>query len=349
LRVAFAHETWFTKGHFPLDWDFTFETLTLALLATALALTLAVRVAARLWPGADVPFLAQLAPWMPFAIRMHLAVSLLGLLSMGVYLSPAMDLEANLGGTALGATMAVVVVGMATGWHARAAAALLVAAGPLGMLEFGVSPVLQRLDLLGLALFILFSGPGRWSADAERGALAEPSAIELARAVWSLRVGAGLALIVVAFVEKLANPELALAFLQSHPDFNIAQVVGLPLSDLGFVRVAGVTEVLFGLLLISGALPQLCVLAVGIPFNATLWFLGTDELIGHLPIYGAMLVLLVYGSHPALRLAVSAAWPFTPYRWRGPRNRDGNPSIPLETAVGPRRADSRTSLAGNAE
>jgi hypothetical protein len=304
--------------------------LTLTLLAMAVAITFVIRLAARLWPGADLPALARLAPWMPFAIRMHLAVSLLGLLSMGVFLSPAMDLEANLGGIALGATMAAVVVGMVTGWHGRAMAALLVAAGPLGMLEFGVSPVLQRLDVLGLALFIVFSGPGPWSADAERGAAAEPSPIELGKAVWSLRVGAGLALIVVAFVEKLANPEMALAFLQSHPAFNIAQLVGLPMSDLQFVRVAGVIEVLFGLLLVSGALPQLCVLVVGVPFNATLWFLGTDELIGHLPIYGAMLVLLVYGSHPALRPAVSALWPFRvrlrsvePVESAGGRNRRG--------------------------
>jgi hypothetical protein len=42
------------------------------------------------------------------------------------------------------------------------------------------------------------------------------------------------------------------------------------------------------------------VIAAGIPFNATLFFLGTEELIGHLPIYGTMLALLVYGSNRAL-------------------------------------------------
>jgi hypothetical protein len=67
-------------------------------------------------------------------------------------------------------------------------------------------------------------------------------------------------------------------------------------SDLTFIRLAGTIELLFGLLIISGALPQLAVIAAGIPFNATLFFLGTEELIGHLPIYGAMLALLVYGS-----------------------------------------------------
>ena len=118
----------------------------------------------------------------------------------------------------------------------------------------------------------------------------------------------------VAFVEKLANPDLALHFLAEHPDFNVVQLVGLPMSDLEFVRLAGAIEVLFGLLVISGALPQACVLIAGIPFNATLWFFGNTELVGHLPVYGAMLVLLVYGSDPQLRPAVSALWP-----WSRPR------------------------------
>ncbi len=310
MPTVFAHETWFTDGPFPTDWSFAGETLTLVLLAAALAVTLLVRLIATRFPGVDLPFLARLVPWMPFAIRLHLGLSLVGLLSMGVYLSPTMDLEATVGGIALGATMAVVAVLMITGWHARAAAALLVAAGPLGMIEFGVGPVAQRADLLGLAAFVLFTGAGRWSADAETGSASEPTLGDMAKAVWALRVGAGVALIVVAFAEKLANPAMALDFLSSHPDFNVAALVGLPLGDLEFVRVAGAIEVLFGLLLISGALPQAIVLIAGIPFNATLWFFGTDELLGHLPVYGAMLVLLVYGSDPALRPAVSALWPF---------------------------------------
>lgn len=52
-------------------------------------------------------------------------------------------------------------------------------------------------------------------------------------------------------------------------------------------------------------------LIAGVPLNATLYFFGNTELVGHLPIYGAMLVLLVYGSDPLLRPAVSALWPWT--------------------------------------
>jgi uncharacterized membrane protein YphA (DoxX/SURF4 family) len=298
MPTFFAHETWFDHHAYPTDWGFAAEKLTLA-----------VRVLARVFPGIDVPALGRLAPFMPFAVRLHLAVSMVGLLSLGFYLSPAMDLQANATGIVLGAVMAVVAITMATGWHARWGAGLLVVAGPLGMTEFGFWAVAQRIDLLGLAFFILCTGAGRWSADAETGRAHEPALVDQARAIWALRVAAGIALIVVAFAEKLATPEMAVQFLADHPELNVAQQVGIGLSDLEFARLAGGVEVLFGLLLISGALSQAAVLIAGVPFNATLWFFGANELMGHLPIYGAMLVLLVYGSHPQLRPAVSALLP----------------------------------------
>jgi hypothetical protein len=50
------------------------------------------------------------------------------------------------------------------------------------------------------------------------------------------------------------------------------------------------------------------VIVAGIPFNATLFFLGRTELIGHLPVYGVMLALLVYGSSRRYADAVPV-WP----------------------------------------
>jgi hypothetical protein len=308
--IPFAHETWFGPDSFPTDWAFALQTLTLTLLAAAVAVTIGVRVLARFFPGVDVGWLARCAPFMPFAVRIHLAVSLIGLLSLGYYLSPAMDLQPDATGIFLGVVMAIVAIGMATGYHARWAAGLLLAAGPLGVGEFGVLPMLQRVDLVGLAIFIALTGAGRWSADYELGRTADPSPAAAGQAVWALKVCAGLALIVVAFAEKLAVPGMALDFLAHHQQFNVAQQIGVDWSDLDFARVAGAIEVLFGLLVISGALSQAAVLIAGVPFNATLWFFGTTELVGHLPVYAAMLVLLVYASDPALRPAVSSLWPF---------------------------------------
>ena len=312
MTLPFGHETWFDHGDYPTDWGFAAETLTLAYLGAAVLATAGVRLIARVHPGVDVPALGRLAPFMPFAIRLHLAVSMVGLLSLGFYLSPAMDLQADVAGILLGATMAVVAITMATGWRARWGAALLIAAGPIGMLEFGIWPVLQRVDLLGLAIYVLAVGPGRWSADLETGRAVEPTQLDHARGIWALKVAAGCALIVVAFAEKLATPDLAVQFLADHPELNVAQQLGIDMSDLEFARLAGGIEVLFGLLLISGALPQAVILIAGIPFNATLWFFGANELMGHLPIYGTMLAMLVYGSDPRLRPAVSALIPPRP-------------------------------------
>ncbi len=41
-----------------------------------------------------------------------------------------------------------------------------------------------------------------------------------------------------------------------------------------------------------------------VPFNATLFLFGQTELVGHLPVYGVFLALLVYGSNPATAAAV---------------------------------------------
>lgn len=119
MRLPIGHETWFVPDEVGADWGFAGETLTLVLLALAVAITVAVRLVERVWSGENVPFLARMAPWMPFAMRLHLAVSLIGLLSLGFYLSPAMDLAFDLPGVLLGAVMVVTAVLMAAGWNVR--------------------------------------------------------------------------------------------------------------------------------------------------------------------------------------------------------------------------------------
>jgi len=297
-----GHELWFVDDVPVKNWAFLWEARTLILLAVALALALLVRALARYRPGIDVPWLARLAPWLPFAVRMHLGIALAGLLSGGYYLAPAMELDKSLVGWMLGLVMASSAILLVIGWHTRRGAWLLIVAGPLGMLEFGFEAILHRVDMLGLALFLVLAGPGRWSADHELGRVREPALPELGRAVWALKIAVGSALIAVAVSEKLANPDLARRFTDERGvDFNVGRQLGLPLADLEFIRIAGAIELLFGLLVISGALPQMVVLIAGVPFNLTLYFFGTNELLGHLPVYGAMLVLLVLGSDPALR------------------------------------------------
>ena len=305
-----AHEAWFTEARPPFDWGFAGSPTSLALIAAALAVAIVWRLVAFRVPAPELPFLefvGRLGPWVPRLLGIHAGVSLLAQAARGTYLAPSLALPDGPWGSALAILEGAVGVWLITGFRIRGAAALLVLAGPLGMPGYGVVPILERMDLLGIALFLAILPP----ADTPGGAV-EQEPGRLGHALLALRLLVGGSLVVLAFTEKLARPELAFAFLDHFPAFNILQTMGLGIGDATFVKIAGAVELLFGLLIISGAMPQLAVIMAGIPFNATLFFLGAEELIGHLPIYGAMLALLVYGSDR--RAAAIVRWVPTPWR-----------------------------------
>jgi hypothetical protein len=294
-----AHALWFTDVRPDYDWSFATQPASLLAAGAAVVIAVAWRWAATRLPRPELAILrpvGRLGPWIPRLLAIHAGVSLLALAALQEFLVPTLALPDTWWGIALGILEGIVGVWLITGWKVRIAAWLLVAAGPLGMLGYGVVPILERADLLAIGLFLALLPPddrqpgGRITIDPERVRVA----------LFWLRLLTGIALILLAYTEKLARPELSLDFLDRYPAFNILQVVGgwvgVEVGDLAFVQFAAGVEILFGLLLISGALPQLTVLAAGIPFNATLFFLGATELIGHLPIYGAMLAVLVYGS-----------------------------------------------------
>ena len=97
----------------------------------------------------------------------------------------------------------------------------------------------------------------------------------------------------VAFTEKLANPALAQSFLQQHP-LNFTGALGIPMSDATFALCAGSVELLVGLFILFGLFPRLIILVAWLPFNLTLTIFDWVELIGHLPFYGALAVLLIW-------------------------------------------------------
>ena len=316
MGSVLAHEKWFTAARPEPDWGFLVEPATLAFVAAAILIAVAWRLVARRVGSPELRFLrplGALSPWIPRLLAIHAGVSLLAQAVDGTYLAPGLHLPEGGFGTALAIVEGAVGVWLVSGVKVRWAAGLLVLAGPLGMLHYGPVAILERADLLGIALFltVLPPGPDRWGA-------AEPVEDRVMWAAWYLRVFVGVALIVLALTEKLVNPELALQFLDRYPVLNVFDAVGLPISDLTFVRFAGAVEILFGLLLISGAMPQVAVIVAGIPFNATMFFFGYSELIGHLPVYGAMLVLLVFGSDPRLVKLVPVLTPWARER-RSPR------------------------------
>jgi uncharacterized membrane protein YphA (DoxX/SURF4 family) len=171
--------------------------------------------------------------------------------------------------------------------------------GPPALLAAGPVALLETADTLAVALFLAILPP----SDSTFGRVdADP--VRLRWALFFLRLFVAVALVTLAFSEKFTNPELARNLLEVHPELNLFGLLGLPVSDELFIVLAGTIELLFGLLVLSGALPQVVVLVALVPFNLTLFIFGTTEVIGHLPVYGVFLALLVYGSHPATAAAV---------------------------------------------
>jgi hypothetical protein len=302
MAAMLGHESWFTQARPAFDWGFAVQPMTLAGIALAVAAAVAWRIIGARFPRPELPFLeplGRLSPWVPRLLGIHAGVSLLALAARHDYYVPSLHLSSTPIGAAVAIAEGVLGVWLITGVRIRPAALAIVIGGPLGMLVYGVVPILERMDLLGVALFLVLLEPG---PDRLGAASTEPERV--ARATFALRALVGGALVLLAFTEKLINPQLALAFLDRFPAFNLAKTFGFEVNDLTFIRVAGAFELLFGLLIISGRLPQLVVILAGIPFNATLFFLGSAELIGHLPIYGAMLALLIYGSNRELARVV---------------------------------------------
>jgi hypothetical protein len=89
---------------------------------------------------------------------------------------------------------------------------------------------------------------------------------------------------------------MGVEFLERYP-LNFFPAIGFAgISNADFILIAGTVELTFGLLLISGAFVRLMTLILWVPFNLTLPFLGWRELVGHLPIYGIMALLVIWGE-----------------------------------------------------
>ena len=299
---ASAHERWFVEDTPGGDWGFFFSPLPLALVTLVVAATLVWRWVALLLSTPELRVLrplARLTPYVPRLLAIHLGVSLLALAATGDFLAHSLPLSSVPGGDAVGLLEAALGVWFITGVRLRPAAVALACLGPLALLASGPVSVLETAHLLGVAVFLAVLPP----SDGAFGRV-ELDLARLRPALLALRLGAAVALVTLAFSEKFTNPELAHATLDTYPALDVFDLVGIHLSQNTFVAVAGSIELLFGLLVLSGALPQVAVLVAAVPFNATLLLFGQTELVGHLPVYGIFLALLVYGSDPLTAEAV---------------------------------------------
>jgi hypothetical protein len=301
------HERWFVSRQHPVDFShlFTAQTavpLAIALVATGVAM-LAWRMRGRreiipgpLQLGMDWENYERLLSWMPLVIGLHTAVPLL---VAGVQLQlfvPNLALPYNFFGGLIALAEIVVALSFVYGAATRIGAALLAVIWVVGAIWFGPLLMLEHALFLGVAFFMFVMGRGPAALDMTLQRFHRPLERLVPRAVPALRVLTGIGIVVLAFTEKLWNVPMGVEFLERYP-LNFFPAIGVEgIGDAEFILIAGTVELTFGLLLFSGAFVRLMTLILRVPFNLTLPYLGWRELVGHLPIYGIMALIVIWGE-----------------------------------------------------
>ncbi len=115
-------------------------------------------------------------------------------------------------------------------------------------------------------------------------------------AVAALAMALGLQLAELAVHNKLLNPGLALIFIDDNGYLNFMRMVGLDsFKNIYFVFAAGIAELTLGTLLVFGIATRMIALGIGVIFAITSVIFGLHELLGHIPIMGVVLLIVLNG------------------------------------------------------
>ena len=288
------HVKWFVdaRGH-ETQYHLLLGAPVIAAFAVALAATaVAYFVQHRIPEPAAVRALERFATTGALALRVATALSLLAAAAAGWLFVPALEIDRDAIGYALlaGEVLCAVLIGL--GLFTRFAAVVLAMLGVLAMVPFSLENILEQVHILGIAVFLFVAGAGRVSLDARwQTHRALSHRVAPAAALALLRVAMGFGIAYTALTEKLLSPALAQALLDERTYLNVLRPLGVP--DPAFVWLAGTTELVVGVVVMSGQITR-PVMAVGLVlFTSTLIFFGLPELIGHLPYYGTMLTLFI--------------------------------------------------------
>lgn len=302
--VALAHEKWFVDAsRYPVRWDLLFSwPVAIALGVAGLALgglvLLSRLVRDPYWP--NPVWLRPVNPAVQAVVGIQTAISLVYMTVRGWLLAPTLSVTGEWWGYALLVVQLFVAFTFVTGWLTRVGGAVLIGLVLAAFALFPADKAAEQLLFFGIGAFFLIQGRGLFMPTGEL--------VRRLAAYWSryspialpvMRVFTGISILWLAFSEKLLNPQLALAFLDTRPEFNFMRLLGFNwFTDELFVYAAAVVEATVGVLLIAGALPRIVILFMWVPFNIAIPFLPPEELLGHLPILAVMYA--VFLGEPAV-------------------------------------------------
>jgi uncharacterized membrane protein YphA (DoxX/SURF4 family) len=302
--TVFTHEKWFHDArHFPTQWGEVIRFPGIVAVILALAAVAGLELWWRLRGGCDLipgPQALGALPdgrrgfyaLVPLILGIHVGLPLIVLGIRGELFSPNNQIP---GAWLYWVGVAQIGIGLCFlyGGLARLAGAALAMLWLVGIGLFGLEAMLENAHYLGFAAFFFLAGRGPHAVDRLLFPALEPAPHLARRAMPMLRIATALGLATVAFTEKLANPALAEAFLQRY-QLNFTSWIGFPMSDRLFVLCAGATELIIGLALMRGLFPRVIIGTAWLFINMTLTMFSWVELLGHLPLYGVMGVLLIW-------------------------------------------------------
>jgi uncharacterized membrane protein YphA (DoxX/SURF4 family) len=301
---AEAHVKWFHQGTKPpFDWNALARPETLVFVGAVVSLVLLLLVIQRARGGRgflpSLEFFGALPErrmalygLIPAILAVHFAVPLFVSSVQGTMFAPGLQLP-GAWAYLVGLLQAGIALALFYGGFTRVAAVILAWLWLVSIAFIGFENTLDNAVVLGFAAFFFLAGRGPIAIDRLIFPKLEPRAELMRYAVTALRIGVGVSLAASAFTEKLGNPLLASQFLTQYP-LNFTASLGFPIPDSIFVRMAGSVELLVGLCLIFGVFTREIIVVAWFPLNLTLTVFDWVELVGHLPIYGAMALLLIW-------------------------------------------------------
>jgi hypothetical protein len=247
--------------------------------------------------------LVVLTEYVPSIARIALGVSFAWCAGIGSIATPNLHVD-DATGLALRTVAVALGVMLVLGIRVRGAATATIALLVVAAFVAGTPMVaLERLDIIGLAVFVALVGGRRLDPRIDDRTL---HALGVA-STW-LRVLVATGLVVVAITEKLANVPMTARVLAEHPHVDLGLLLGTDARTT--VLLLGAAEIAFAVLVLLLPLPELVALAIGAPFVLSVGEFGLLEVPGHLPVWGAVAVLALLGAHPqtADLLGVRPPW-----------------------------------------
>ncbi len=187
------------------------------------------------------------------------------------------------------------------GVYVRLMAFLFIIFGSLLILQNPISAI-EAIWALGAGIFLLIYGRPKFALTKQKGLINQAILKNEVYAIPVLRFFTGLNLLILGFSEKLLNPNLGILFLREY-HWNFMYNLGLKwYSDYFFVLSAGAVEAILGLLLILGMATRFVASIIAFIFMIPIFILGPFELIGHMPHFAIILLLILFGSGEKIKI-----------------------------------------------